>query len=55
MGKTIDAYCEDCIYFIKHNRASPHCDYIGYTGHKRGCPPGTGYTKRQVIRRRGQK
>lgn len=55
MNKTIDEYCNDCIYLNLCSRHNPHCDYIGHTGQHRGCPPGEGCTRKQVTRRRVKK
>lgn len=55
MSKIIDNYCDDCIFLNKYYSAAVICDYIGHTGHRRGCPPGTGCTKKEVSRRRAKK
>ena len=46
----VDAYCENCTYLVRFG--FQYCDYIGTTGHRRGCPPGKGCTRRKLIRRR---
>lgn len=42
----IDEYCRDCMYLNRESRFHPICDYIGRTGARRGCPSGTGCTKK---------
>lgn len=49
-------YCVGCDYAC-YSGIEPICDYIGITGHMRGCPPGEGCTKKKVTgqkRRRGK-
>lgn len=42
-----DETCRQCI-FRSSLYSWPICDYIGITGHRRGCPPGKGCTRRIV-------
>lgn len=54
MGATIDDYCEDCFYLNKYYFSMKHCDYIGVTGQRRGCPPGEGCKRKLTSKRRHQ-
>ena len=52
MNGLCDSYCKPCVYSrmdTHHNLI--HCDYIGITGHSRGCPAGKGC----VMRVEGEK
>lgn len=51
--------CRTCIYRSNHeeNTDGIHCDYIGFTGHMRGCHPSptcTKYVKGKRLRKRQQ-
>lgn len=47
-----DETCRKCI-FRTSIYSWPICDYIGITGHRRGCPPGKGCTRR-IVGNRGR-
>lgn len=42
--KTVDEYCGGCLHLHQMDSGArrKYCDYIGYHGHSRGCPPGKG-------------
>ena len=42
MTKVCTPYCKPCIYarWNAHGNGNLTCDYIGVTGHSRGCKPG---------------
>lgn len=42
----IDESCEDC-RFLERNMGLKSCGYLTTTGHRRGCPAGTGCTKKE--------
>ena len=47
-----DPACKGCIYLGSLHASEPApsiCDYIEITGHRRGCPPGAGRTKRKLA------
>lgn len=50
MEKLVDEYCKGCIFLSQIHwpgfGRSHCCDYIGYHGHSRGCPPGKGCTQK---------
>lgn len=47
-------YCRNCIYLSRTN-GEHTCDYIGVTGHMRGCKAGVGCTKRYTGRKTRRK
>lgn len=49
MSKSVDAYCDDCIYLVHFSSQVPHCDYIGIMGRSRGCPPGEGCRRKEKV------
>ena len=42
-------YCKPCIYRGSVEYGNNLCDYILYTGHRRGCKAGVGCVKREVA------
>lgn len=54
-GKTrsgLASACKGCIYLARlyaRESAPSICDYIEITGHRRGCPPGAGCTKKKLA------
>ena len=53
MNSTDFAYCRKC-YYLSRCGSDITCDYIGKTGHMRGCPAGVGCTKRLIKKKRRQ-
>lgn len=48
-----DPACKGCIYLGRLHSSEPApsiCDYIEIVGHRRGCPPGAGCTKKKLIK-----
>lgn len=45
-------YCKPCIYARWNHRCNLTCDYIGVTGHSRGCKPGDECVVRVVGERK---
>ena len=54
MDNLCTTYCRPCIYarWNSHGQGNLFCDYIGVTGHRRGCVPGDGCDKRVLGRRK---
>lgn len=50
-GKLVDEYCEGCLHLHQMDAGTrvKYCDYIGYHGHSRGCPPGKGCTQKYTV------
>lgn len=50
----IDDFCQDCIYLNRESPYHPFCDYLNRAGTRRGCPSGTGCTKKLKRRRKNE-
>lgn len=50
--------CKGCIYLGRLYSSEPVpsiCDYIDIVGHRRGCPPGAGCSKKKLIKVKGRR
>ena len=50
---TVTDRCKSCAYYCtESHQIAPSCDYILYTGHRRGCPAGNQCNKYRQARGR---
>lgn len=46
----VDKHCKGCLYRSSNSNGIKTCDYLLKTGILRGCPPGEGCTKKEVVK-----